>query len=189
MIQAGSAQVLIQDHGLAILAPLALIEGPVVSVIAGSLVSLGLMALRPVILCLIVADLLGDLLTYALGRYGRRAIPFGLLRRLGISRQRLARMVRGFRGQGGRLLVIGKLTQVAGLPMLLAAGMVRMPLPRFLVICGATAIPKTLLLVGLGHVFGTAWLATGGWRLPVLTAGSLALIAAALWWHRRPRLT
>lgn len=177
---------LIRDHGITILTPLAVIEGPVVAVIAGYLVSLKLMALRTVVICLVLADLAGDMLVYALGRFGRRAIPFGLLRRFGLTRLRVARMVRGFRARGTRFLVIGKLTHAAGFAVLLAAGMVRMNFARFMAVSVLTTVPKVLALVTLGHVFGAAWLSTTEWPGAVWLAMAAAAVGALMIWrHHR----
>lgn len=178
---------LIRDHGITLLTPLAVLEGPVVAVIAGYLVSLNLLALRMVILCLVLADVAGDLAVYALGRFGRRAIPFGALSRLGMTRLRVARMVRGFRARGTRFLVIGKLTHAAGFAVMLAAGIVRMNPARFLAISLLTSLPKVVVLVALGHVFGTAWLATPEVPGAVWVALAPAALAGVVIWGGRRR--
>ena len=59
---------LISNHGIAILAPLALIEGPIVTVIAAFLAREGLLALWQVVACVILADVAGDVLHYGVGR-------------------------------------------------------------------------------------------------------------------------
>ena len=59
---------LISNHGLAILAPLSIIEGPIVTVIAAYLARQGLLVLWQVAICVIIGDLLGDLLYYSVGR-------------------------------------------------------------------------------------------------------------------------
>ena len=51
---------LLNAYGIAILAPLAIIEGPIVTVIAAWLASLGLLNLWEVLICVILADLVGD---------------------------------------------------------------------------------------------------------------------------------
>lgn len=173
---------LIRDHGITVLTPLAVIEGPVVSVVAGYLVSLQLVTLRAVLIALVIADVLGDVAVYALGRFGRRVIPFGFLGRFGLTRTRVARMVRGFRARGTRILVVGKLTHAAGFAVMVAAGIVRMSFARFMVVSLLTTIPKTVILVAVGHIFGTAWLADPGWGLPVL---ALLIAAVALVWTLR----
>ncbi len=59
---------LVATYGIVILAPLAVVEGPIVTVIAAYLVSQGILELWAVLVCVILADLLGDSLFYWLGR-------------------------------------------------------------------------------------------------------------------------
>jgi membrane protein DedA with SNARE-associated domain len=179
-------EALIRTHGLAILMPIAVVEGPIVSVVAGYLSSLSLMSLRAVVPALVIADLIGDAGLYALGRYGRRAIPRRGWERVGLSRARIAQMVRGFRSNGARFLVAGKLTHGAGFAILTAAGVVRMPFGQFLLINLAATLPKTCALVALGWGFGAAWERLDGWILRgSLIVLVLALAGLALWFHFR----
>ncbi|PTX50388.1 membrane protein DedA with SNARE-associated domain [Gemmobacter caeni] len=180
---------LIQHHGLLVLAPLALIEGPVVTVIAAYLARLGLMDLPAVVICVIVADVAGDALFYALGRHGRRLVRQRWLDRIGLTRPRLARLVRAFRAQGTRLLVVGKLTHSAGAAVLTAAGIARMDFGKFLMVNLLASIPKSLLFVGLGWIFGSAWQRIDDWIFHgalVLTA--VVLLASGLWFLRKRRI-
>lgn len=181
---------LIQNHGLLILAPLALIEGPVVTVIAGWLARLGLMDLRAVLICVILADVAGDALFYALGRYGRHRVPQRWLNRIGLTRPRLAGLVRAFRAQGTRLLVIGKLTHSAGAAVLTAAGIARMNFGKFLLVNLLASIPKSLLFAGLGWSFGTAWQRLEDWIFHgALALTALAFLALSLWAMHKRRMT
>ena len=177
---------LIQSHGLLILAPLALIEGPVVTVIAAYLARLGLMDLPAVVICVILADVAGDALFYALGR---RMVPQRWLDRIGLTRSRLARLVRAFRAQGTRLLVVGKLTHSAGAAVLTAAGIARMDFGKFLLVNLLASIPKSLLFVGLGWIFGSAWQRVDDWIFHgTLALSALVLLAVSLWFLRKRKV-
>ncbi|TGD43888.1 hypothetical protein EEB11_07905 [Pseudotabrizicola sediminis] len=145
---------LIRDYGLLIIAPLALLEGPVVSVVSGYLAKAGLVPLHWVFGVLVVADLAGDLLMYWIGRRGRAGLALPWLARFGVTRRRLATALRAFRRNGGRLLVLGKLTHSAGFAVLLAAGMARMPVMRFLVLNTLATLPKTAVCLAIGWWFG-----------------------------------
>ena len=166
---------LIREHGLLIIAPIALVEGPIVSVATGYLVKLDLINLWPALAVLVLADLVGDAIVYALGRWGRPYVPLDRLTRLGVTRRRLARVLRAFHRKGGRILVFGKLTHVAGFTVLLAAGIARMPLPRFLALNLLATLPKAAVLVTLGWWFGRISAATGHW----VTAGAILIVASA----------
>lgn len=179
---------LIQTHGYALLAPLALVEGPIVSVIAGYLASLDLMALPLILLVVVAADLLGDAGFYLIGRKGRRWIPARWMARIGLSRQKLARLVRGFRANGTRFLILGKLTHSAGFAALTAAGISRMNFARFMLVNLLVTIPKSLAFVLLGYLFGAASTRIDGW----IFWGSLVMLGVvalgfAIWHIRRRR--
>lgn len=177
----------ITDHGIAILAPLAVIEGPIVTVIAAYMASLNLLDLVDVILCVIIADVVGDCILYAMGRGMFDWLPLALRRRVGVSRRRMAQFVRTFRDHGVRVLVIGKLTHAAGFAVLIAAGAARMPFMTFVLVNLLATIPKSLALVALGYLFGSAHALIADW-FPFATAAILAVMAvilATLWYRKR----
>lgn len=179
---------LLSDHGLWILAPISIIEGPIVSILAGWLVGLGIMALVPSFIILVLGDVIGDALLYAAGR-GVRLDRLPLVGRyFRIPRAKLVPVVKAFREQGVRLLVIGKVTQAAGFVVLIGAGAARMNFALFLLVNTLAAIPKAALLLALGYAIGeaheriAAWLSWGS-----LAMGGLAVLAFALWWLWRRR--
>jgi membrane protein DedA with SNARE-associated domain len=177
----------IATHGLWVLAPLGVIEGPVVTIIAGWLVSLGLLSAVPAVICLVVADVVGDCLLYAAGR-GLRLDRLPVIGpRLRVPRERMVPLVRAIRQNDVRLLVLGKLTHAAGFAVLIAAGVARVGPGRFILLNTLASIPKTLVLFGLGYLFGRAHEQVAAW----LSYGSATLLAvlvfgAGLWLaHRR----
>lgn len=173
---------LITRNGLWVMAPIAVVEGPIVTVVAAWLASLGLLRLPAVIAVAIVADLLGDALLYALGR----SAPQRLRARLGLRQDRLARLSQHFDRRGASTLVLGKLTHSAGAAVLVAAGMARMPFGAFLWWNLVATLPKSLAFVALGWSLGGAHARIGEW----ISTGSLLLLAGllavgAVLWRRR----
>lgn len=166
---------LIQDYGLMILAPIAVIEGPVVSVIAGYLARLSLVGLLQVYLVLVLADLAGDIVLYSLGRQGRIGMALRVLRPFGVTRPRLAGVIRQFRAKGGRILILGKLTHSAGFAVLLAAGLVRLPFWRFVALNFLASLPKVAVFVMIGWMFGAVADRVGNWLLGLSLGGALVL--------------
>jgi len=159
-----------------IIAPLALIEGPVISVISGYLAKVGLVPLQLVFVVLVVADLAGDLVLYGIGRKGRTGIALPWLSRFGVTRRRLAHVIRAFRKNDARILVMGKLTHSAGFAVLVAAGMARMPLLRFLALNLLATVPKVMICVALGWWFGAVADRVGNWLL----GGTLLVVFCAI---------
>jgi membrane protein DedA with SNARE-associated domain len=181
---------MIRDHGLLIIAPLAVLEGPVVSVVAGYLAKTGLIAMSQAFGVLVLADLLGDVILYGIGRRGRARVVRPWLSRLGVTRRRLAQVVRAFRAHGGRILVLGKLTHSAGFAVLLAAGMARMPFAKFLALNLLATLPKVAFFLGLGWWFGKVSDRMGNWVLGasiLIAICVLVVIATRLVARRRSR--
>lgn len=182
MIGIDMVTALLAKHGLALLAPIAVIEGPIVTVIAAWLASKGMFDIWSVAAVVIAADLVGDFGFYAIGRWGMGKLPTGWLNRLGLSRERLDGLVERFETQGGRLLVFGKFTHSAGAAVIVAAGLGRMSLFRFGWISLVATIPKSLFFVALGYSVGSAYTKIDNWisRISLVIAGVLVL-ALVLW--------
>ena len=172
----------IAAYGAAALLPLAVLEGPIVSVAAGLLSAQGVLSWPWALALLIVADLIGDTSLYWLGRHG--GAGFGRLgnwlgRRLGAGRPLAPELRRRFAENGTRMLLIGKWTHAIGAAVLVGAGAARMPFRRFALVNLLASIPKSALLFAVGYF---------AWRqLPFLrayaaetTAALLALGAAAV---------
>ena len=175
---------LLNNYGIAILAPLAIIEGPIVTVIAAWLASLGLLNLWEVLICVILADLVGDSLMYLAGRFGLDWIPARWRIGLRLNRRRLLRLAQMFQTNGAKILIIGKLTHAAGFAVLLAAGAARMPFLTFLTANFVATVPKCLALAAIGYFAGAAYgqISSGIYWLSL--AAIAVLILAALLRHR-----
>lgn len=189
MIGLETVTALIVKHGLAVVAPVAVIEGPIVTVIAAWLASQGLMSLWAVAAVVIAADLVGDFGFYSLGRWGLGRLPKRWLERRGLTHERLEGLMSHFEDHGGRTLLLGKLTHSAGFAVLVAAGMAKMPLLRFFWFNLLGTVPKSLLFVGLGYGFGAAYASINGWITGVTLALGVLIVALAISYvlHRRVR--
>lgn len=188
----GSEEVLalLQAHGLAIVAFLSLLEGPIVSVIAGYLGKLGYFTFGTLVPVLVAGDLLGDIGFYAMGRYGYHRIPDWLLRRLGLRKGSMRALRGQFARRGGRILTVGKLTHAAGAAVLVSAGAARMPVLPFLFYNTLATVPKVAVFVAIGAFFGQAHEAISVW-IGRTTLGLLAILVIAVgawvWLARRSR--
>ncbi len=170
---------LVREYGLLLLAPLAVIEGPIVTVIAAYAARMGYFSLPAVCVIVILADLVGDAGYYSLGRWAitSNGEPPRWLSFLGLNKARLASVVTSFENHGGRLLVIGKLTHSAGAVVLAAAGMARMPFGSFLFYNAVAQVPKSLFFVAIGWSFGHVIGQVDHW-IAYLSVGMLLLLVA-----------
>ena len=125
---------------------------------------------------------MGDAGLYALARYGGRH----WFERSSFSRfaPRVARSERWFTERGAPVLIFSRLVPGARLPTYLAAGFLRVPLPRFLFITGLASCAWTIVVLWLAQTIGqrlTHWLAaykSAGLRL--LGTGLILLVTLQL---------
>ena len=104
---------------------------------------------------------MGDAGLYALGRYaGRGWFERSSLRRFAAK---VPESERWFGERGTPILIFSRLIPGARLPTYLAAGFLRVPLPRFLLITGVASCVWTVAILFLAQTFGerlTNWLGT-----------------------------
>lgn len=180
---------LLQNWGLLLLFPLAVLEGPIVSVLAGWIVRLEVLPFGWVLATLVLADLSGDLILYGLGRGGARWLPERWRHRLGLDPVRLAKLAGHFDRHGGKTLVLTKFTHSLGIAVLPAAGAARMPVAAFLMWNLIGTVPKSLALLALGYFLGQAHAGIDSW-IGRITAGVVVVAvvgAVAVWQFRRRR--
>ncbi|MFH1192739.1 MAG: DedA family protein [Candidatus Jorgensenbacteria bacterium] len=147
---------LLTTYGYAVFLLLATAEGPIATVIAGFLASLGYFNAVIVYFVAVAGDLIGDILYYAAGRWGgNRIVARGHF--FNIKAERLETLERHFETHAGKTLLFGKWTQSIGAPILLAAGMARVPFKKYLWFNMLGTLPKVLILVLIGYHFGRAY--------------------------------
>ncbi|MBL9174884.1 MAG: VTT domain-containing protein [Verrucomicrobiales bacterium] len=124
----------------------------------------------------------GDALLYLLARsFGRPLLRFSWAARLA-SPESIARSEHWFAEKGTWLLVSSRFVPGTRLPTYLAAGFLRAPFHRFLLVTGVVVAIWTAGIFSLGHVFGPQlgdWMRrwnTGGWvLLPIIALASFGL--------------
>lgn len=171
---------------LVVLVPAMLLEGPVATLIAGSVVGAGLLWWWLAWLAAIAADLVGDSVLYALGRTGRGARVPRLARRLGLTDARWATLREKVDAELPRVVIGSKLVDVGAVPAFLATGMAGVGYRRFMTWNVPATAVRAGLLVGLGALVGRGladtvvahpWLAiVGGLALGLTLLGVRALI-------------
>ena len=137
-----------------VLFPIAIIEGPIITIIAGSFAANGQINFVLAYAIIIAGDLTGDSLYYAIGRYGRKNFIDRWGHYIGLTPTRWKRVDHHFLNHAGKTLLFGKLAFSFEIPFIVSAGLARYSYPRFLfyMLCGA--LPKTLGLLLVGYFFG-----------------------------------
>ncbi len=147
---------LMQERYL-LLFPIVVVEGPIATILAGFLVSLGYLNFPLAYGLAVTADLLGDTLYYLVGRFGANRVVDRWGKYLGTSWDQIEKLKRHFERHVGKTLPLVKLTHGAGGLILLAAGAAEVPYPLFLWFNLIGTLPKSLLLLLVGFYFGHAY--------------------------------
>jgi membrane protein DedA with SNARE-associated domain len=151
---------LLLTYKYVILVPLAIIEGPITSVVAGFLSTSGIFNLFFVFPIMVAGDMIGDSIFYGLGRFGS-----GILHkhghRVGATPERLAEAKVYFSNNHHKALVMSKLIHGIGLSGLIVAGSLKVPYPRYIKTCTFIAIGQSLIFLTLGVFFGHAFTIIG----------------------------
>ncbi|MCX6713797.1 MAG: DedA family protein [Candidatus Vogelbacteria bacterium] len=186
-----SAQILqlILQYRYFVIFPIAVVEGPIVTIICGLLSSRGIMYFSVAFVVLVLADLVGDFIYYAVGYWGgQRAVRrFGKFLR--IDEEQVLKLSDGFESHGGKILMTGKLSHVVGAPILVTAGLVKYPIPRFLWFSVIATFIKTFLLLEIGYYLGEAYDRMATYLDYVGFASSLLVvvaIVAVFYYLRKP---
>lgn len=180
--------VLVENYGLFILFPLAILEGPIIAALAGYMVFLGHFDAVSALVVLILADLAGDIIFYRLGMVAKTETGRKWLKRLRIRDEQLEYFEAQFAYRGGTIIMLGKILHAPGIVTLIAAGAVHMNLVKFLFYNFVSATPKLALMHYLGYHLGARFSEVEHFVFDygVIIGGVLIAIALA-WWHLHPR--
>ncbi|MBU6321618.1 MAG: DedA family protein [Patescibacteria group bacterium] len=148
--------VLLHQYGYVFLFVIAVLEGPIITIIGAFLAAQGFFNVFIVFGVVVAGDLAGDLLYYSVGRFGRVAALERLGLRIGLSPERFERLEKYFEAYGAKAMFYAKYTQT-GIIALPAAGAARMPVVSFVWYNLLGTLPKSLGLVLVGYFFGYAY--------------------------------
>ncbi len=177
---------ILQAHGSIILLPLAIVEGPIVTVVAAFLASQGYLNLVAVYVVVVAADIIGDVLFYLVGRFGKQLLLDRWGHYVGITPPRLLQLEDHFHRHGGKTLLLAKVTHSLGFAALLGAGASHMHFGMFIWYNVVGTLPKSLIFLLIGYLLGYAYLQVNsyivGYSLLVFV---VAAIAVSYWLIRR----
>lgn len=141
-----------------ILFPIIVIEGPIVTIVSGFLISSGYLNPIATFAMLVAGDITGDLLYYKLGSMSKGPLLVRWGRFFGICETKVFKFLSLFHVHKTKTLLIGKWSHAIGAPILVAAGMAGIPFRQFIGINLLATLPKTLALLLIGFFFGDNYL-------------------------------
>ena len=173
-------------YGYWVLIPIAVIEGPAITMVAGALVAAGQMDGVTACMLLIVADLVGDALYYGIGRFANAPLARRLTKWLKVTPEKLAKLEQRFRANDWKLILIGK-TQGLGSVILYFAGASRMPFLRYMMLNLLGTVPKVIVFELIGYFLGAAVLSSTRYinYLTGLMFGAAFVLLGLYWVFRR----
>lgn len=159
-----------------LLFPLSIIEGPIVTVIAGFLSSLHFMNWLAIYSIVIVGDIVGDTSVYAFGRWGGDIFKkHGF--RIGVTEDRLEVAKKYFANHHHKALIASKLIHGIGVSGLVAAGILKIPYMRFMRTCFVISLLQSAIFLIIGIFFGHAYQQIGHYFDYYAAAISIAVLA------------
>lgn len=151
---------LIMKYKYGLLVPLAIIEGPTTMMASGVFMKLGFLDFIPAFVCLLVGDVLGDMIWYSFGFFGGRPFIKKFGKYIGVTEEKVNTVIKIFHDNHSKILFFSKITMGFGFAVvtLFTAGFVKIPFRRFVFwnVVGGLFWTSGLMLVGF--VFGNIYL-------------------------------
>jgi len=175
----------VQANGYPIMFVAMVIEGPVVSAAAAFAAALGTFNIGIVFLLSLTGDLVGDLIYYFLGHWGKIALLERIGLRLGFTQTRFNKMTKYMEDHLYQAILIFKIVPLISFTGFAAAGASRIKTGRFFLVDLLLTLPFTLFFVGLGYYSGVTfeliYSYVNTFQYAVLTIIILALIGYAIY--------
>lgn len=147
---------LIEVYTYFILFPLVVVEGPIITIIAGFLVHIKILNFYIAYAVIVVADVFADILWYSVGRFARGAIErFGHL--IGLGEEKLRGIDKHFGENGHKTVFFGKLFLGVEIAFLIGAGMAKFDFKKYALYTLLPTLPKSLVFLLIGYFFGGAF--------------------------------
>lgn len=150
-------QIIIQfltNYGYWIILPLMIIEGPIVTILAAFMASVGIFNIWVVLILSITGDITGDILLYWIGRIWGIIFVRKIGKYIGITEKLVLKMEHFFEKHGGKTIFSIKSTTGLCWATWVAAGIVKMNFRRFVWYSFLGGIVWSSFLVFMGYFFG-----------------------------------
>ncbi len=149
---------LIITYKYLIILPLAIFEGPLLSLLAGYLIQTGHISLVITFILLLMGDILPDLFYYQLGKYGNEKVLsnayFKKTKNLHLTIQELERL---WHTHTIKTMFFGKLSYGISVPIIISAGLAKLPLRKFVLISLPVGIFQVGSLMTIGYFLGRSY--------------------------------
>lgn len=135
---------------------MAVIEGPIVAVVCGFLITLKILNPLLVYIILVIGDVVGDGIIYYVGYSGKRFLHY-----FKINEEKLERAKTYFHENHKKAIITSKLVHGIGFTGLLAAGASHVPYKRYFKTCTFISVVQSAVMMMVGVLFGHAYVQIG----------------------------
>lgn len=148
---------LLSQYKYLILFPLAIVEGPILAVIAGFLSMGGFLNVFIVYPIIVLGDITGDSGCYMFGRWGVPGFLKRIAKRFGLKPEKVDRVRAYFDSNPNKTIALSKITLGIGIAGIYLAGNARIPYSKFIRICLVTSSLQYVVYLSIGIMFGGAY--------------------------------
>ena len=168
-----------------VLAFLAVIEGPAVTLIFAAMATTTAIRLPWVFVAASAGNLAGDSLWYLLGYTGKMGLIYRIGERFGVKSEQIRQIEDHLQEHAVKGLVVAKLTAGFVIPSLIVAGLLKVPMRKWFLPIVAVELVWTGALVLLGY-YATAWIAQIEQTIQIGVGVAMVVLAIGfLFWLRR----
>jgi len=165
--------------------PIAVAEGPIITIVSGFLVSRGHLDLWPALMIVFFADIISDSVFYFIGKGGRYMIKY--LKFLHISEERIRRIENQFAYAPWKTMMLAKVSYGLGAVFMIASGASQMSFKDFLKYILGLNFVRSSILLAIGYYFGRAALHLGPTALRYYTIAVIILIPTVYFIYKKFR--
>jgi membrane-associated protein len=135
-----------------ILIPLSILEGPIVTVIAGFLVTLKVFNPIVVFLIMVIGDIIGDGIFYYIGYKGKKLFHY-----FGVNEEKIEKAKIYFHENHKKAIAGSKIMWGIGTAGLITAGVLHVPYKRYFKTCALYSVGQSFVMLLLGIFFGQSF--------------------------------
>lgn len=171
---------LILTYKYAILLPIAIVEGPITTIIGAFLASLGILDVYIVYVIAVLGNVIGDVVYYWIGRFGSHKFIPKYGHYVGVTESKIKYAEEHYRKHLGKTLFFGKITEAPIVAILIVAGATKVKFGRFLSMILLIEMPKMLVLTLIGFYFGKYYIQINQYLNTSVEIGLAAVVLGGL---------
>ncbi len=174
----------LQSQGYLLMFIAMLFEGPIITAVAAFAASLGWFNIYIVLLLSLLGNVIGDFISYFIGRIGRKVVVDRYFEKFKISKSMIERMEKHLKKHPGKALAIIKVVPPLPCPGLILAGAVNLEIEKFFFFSVIISFLYSLFFTLIGFYTGLAFSSAVARYSDYIQYYVVALIAVAIliWW-------